>query len=376
MTTFYNSLPRHDILILQRQYIRLKNSMLTFHPFAALLFVFCLSTLTGCAQDSERRVNLRGYWRFCLGDSKKYAAAEYNDADWEKIYAPAPWQQEGFRNYRGYAWYRKKFSIAFQKEEMLVLHIGRIDDTDEVYVNGRLIGTTGGFPPDYFTAYNVPRTYTIPTSYLRPGKDNVVAVRVYDQGGEGGIVGKNVGIYSYGPELKNIFMLNGNWKFRLFDDLHWAEEQVDEKDWENVVVPSSWESQGFGEYDGFAWYRKHFTLPAGFKTSDMVVIAGKIDDLDEVYINGKRVGHTGNMESREFSHGEVDQLRTYFIPDDLLRAGAENVIAVRVFDGVSRGGIYQGPVVIVPRSQYKAFWKQYREETTEWGPSALFSWFD
>jgi sialate O-acetylesterase len=204
----------------------------------------------------------------------------------------------------------------------------------------------------------------------------VVAVRVYDEGGEGGIVGKNVGIYNYAPELKNIFMLSGNWKFRLFDDVRWAEEQVDEKDWENVVVPSSWESQGFGDYDGFAWYRKHFTLPAGFKTGDMVVIAGKIDDLDEVYINGKRVGYTGNMESRDFSHGEVDQLRTYFIPEELLRAGAENVIAVRVYDGVSRGGIYQGPVVIVPRSQYKAFWKQYREETTEWGPSAFFSWFD
>jgi len=245
-----------------------------------------------------------------------------------------------------------------------------------VYVNGHLVGAMGGFPPNYFTACTVPRMYMIPAAYLNPGKDNVVAVRVYDEGGEGGILGKNVGIYSYGPEVKNIFMLNGNWKFRLFDDVRWAEENTDEKDWETVVVPSSWEQQGFGEYDGFAWYRRRFTLPAGFKTSDMVVIVGRIDDLDEVYINGKRVGYTGNMESRSINRGECEQLRTYFIPDELLRAGGDNVIAVRVYDGTQRGGIYQGPVVIVPRHQYKAFWKQYREETTEWGPSSLFSWFD
>jgi sialate O-acetylesterase len=364
--------------------------MLTFHSFAAsgkpcstwewagalLLFVFWLGTLTGCAQESERRVNLRGNWRFCLGDNKKYAAAEYNDGEWEKIYAPAPWQEEGFRNYRGYAWYRKKFSIEFKKDETLMLQLGRIDDVDEVYVNGRLIGATGGFPPDYFTAARVPRTYMIPPAYLLAGKDNVVAVRVYDQGGEGGIVGKNIGIYSYGPELKNICLLGGNWKFRLFDDLRWAEENIDEKDWERVVVPSSWESQGFGDYDGFAWYRRRFTLPAGFRISDMVLIGGKIDDLDEVYINGKRVGYTGNMESHDITHGQCEQLRTYFIPDELLRTGGENVIAVRVFDGTGRGGIYQGPVVIVPRSQYKAFWKQYREENAESGTPSFFSWFD
>jgi len=390
MTTFYNSLPRRDILILRHQYIRLKKTMLPIHPFPTsvqpragqewggvlLLCMFCLGTLVGCAQESERRVNLRGYWRFSLGDNKKYAAADYNDGEWEKIYVPSPWQQEGFRNYRGFAWYRKKFDIEFKKDETLILQLGRIDDSDEVYVNGRLVGATGGFPPDYFTAYNIPRIYMVPAAYLHAGKDNVVAVRVYDQGGEGGIVGKNVGIYSYGAEAKNIFMLNGNWKFRLFDDIHWAEESIDEKEWESVVVPSSWENQGFQDYDGFAWYRKRFTLPAGFKTSDMVVLMGKIDDLDEVYINGKRVGYTGNMESRDVRHQEWERSRTYFIPDDLLRAGQENVIAVRVFDTEGRGGIYQGPVVITPRQQYKEFWKQYRNESSEWEPWDLLSWFD
>jgi hypothetical protein len=342
-----------------------------------LLCMLWLSALVGCAQENDRKVSLRGYWRFSLGDNKKYAAPDYNDTEWEKIYVPSPWQQEGFRNYRGYAWYRKKFIVAFTKDESLVLQLGRIDDADEVYVNGHLVGAMGGFPPDYFTASTVNRSYMVPAAFLNAGKENVVAVRVYDEGGVGGIIGKDVGIYSYGAATsKNIFLLHGNWKFRLFDDVKWAEEQTDDKEWENVVVPASWETQGFRDYDGFAWYRKRFVLPAGFKTNDMVLLVGKIDDLDEVYINGKRVGFTGNIDTRDVNK-ECEQSRTYFIADEVLRPGKENVIAVRVFDTVGRGGIYEGPVVILPRNQYKEFWKRYRAEGSDWGDRwDFFSWFD
>jgi hypothetical protein len=336
--------------------------------------VLCILCLVSCAQDNERKVNLKGYWKFSLGDNAKYAAPEFNDSEWEKIYVPSPWQQEGFRNYRGYAWYRKKFTLAFTKDETLILNLGRIDDVDEVYVNGHLVGSMGGFPPNYFTAVMINRSYAVPASILKANKENVLAVRVYDEGGEGGILGKNVGIYSYGEASKNICLLHGNWKFTLFDNLQWAEELVNDKEWENVVVPAAWETQGFRDYDGFAWYRKRFVLPAGFKTNDMVLLLGKVDDFDEVYINGKRVGFTGNMETRQF-HKEAEQSRTYFVPDELLRAGKENVIAVRVLDGMGRGGIYQGPVVILPRNRYKDFWKQYQSGNSE-DRSDFFSWFD
>lgn len=342
-----------------------------------VLCLLSLHVLTGHAQD--KKVNLRGSWRFSLGDNMKYAAPNYDDSGWEKIYVPSAWQKEGFRNYRGYAWYRKKFTLTAGKDEVLVLHLGRIDDTDAVYVNGHLIGTMGGFPPDYFTAYNLQRSYVIPPQYVNAGHDNVVAVRVFDHGGEGGIIGgrESLGIYSYGIEARDIYMLDGNWKFRLFDDLRWAEMQTDDSGWENVAAPSTWEDQGFRDYDGFAWYRKRFTLPAGYNTDDMVVLLGKIDDLDEVYINGKRVGYTGNMETKLVNHQEYDQSRTYFLPDGLLRAGQENVIAVRVYDLTSRGGIYQGPVAILPRNQYKNFRKRYEsEEDTPWGYWDLFSLFD
>lgn len=329
------------------------------------------------AAEGERKANLRGTWKFTLGDNKNYAKPDYNDSDWENIYVPAAWQEEGFRRYYGFAWYRTTFEMEFKDNEPLFLELGRIDDVDEVYINGHLIGTTGGFPPDYFTAFSVHRTYVIPTEYLARGKKNVIAVRVYDEGGEGGIIGRDVGIYSYANYYENGFTLIGNWKFRLSDDKKWAEESYNDSEWENVVVPATWESQGFREYDGFAWYRKHFTLPKNFKSSDMVALLGKIDDMDEVFINGTLIGSTGNIERKWARDDEWQKPRTYFIPDGLLKPGQPNVIAVRVYDQTGNGGIFEGPVTIIARDEYKEFWRRYRYDHYEYNRSfSLWSLFD
>jgi len=331
--------------------------------FATVILAFIVSSSTFAA---ERKVNLRGTWKFSLGDNMNFAKPNYDDSKWEDMYVPAPWQEEGFREYRGYAWYRFKFEITFKADEPLFIELGRIDDVDEVYINGHLVGSSGGFPPGYYTAYNVKRAYLIPTEYLNQGKGNVVAVRVFDEGGEGGILGKDPGIYSYGDVFVNGFTLMGSWKFSLADDLAWSKEDYDDSKWENIAVPSSWEDQGFRDYDGYAWYRKKFTLPKDFETKDMVLLMGRIDDMDQVYINGTLVGSTGNIERRWAHNNECDVSRTYFINDGILRSGATNTIAVRVYDQEGRGGIYDGPITIIKRSEYKAFWKRYKEEDFSW----------
>ncbi len=330
-----------------------------------LKLTICAAVIAVCssacsAQDKERIVNLAGNWSFNLGDNSKYARPEYNDSDWEKIYVPSNWHREGFRNYHGYAWYRKKVQISYDEKDMLYLELGKIDDVDEVFVNGNLIGRTGGFPPDYFTAYSYVRRYPIPVEYLNKSGKNVIAVRVYDEGGEGGIMGMDVGIYrvkNYSPNSLNLF---GKWKFRLSDDKQWASANLDDSDWEDIIVPGSWESQGFPNYDGFAWYRRSFRLPEKFSTEDMIIMLGKIDDLDEVFINGKIIGGTGRIDRRWASNDEYRKTRTYTIPDGLLKPGKTNVIAVRVYDQHGDGGIYDGPIIILPQSEYKEFWKGYR----------------
>ena len=86
-----------------------------------------------------------------------------------------------------------------------------------------------------------------------------------------------------------------------------------------------------------------------------MLMIGKIDDMDEVYINGTLIGSTGNINRKWASDDEYNRYRNYSIPDDLLRAGKDNVIAIRVYDQEGRGGIYEGPLTIIPRSEYKQF---------------------
>lgn len=334
----------------------------TLQTLSIILFYVMLLNLEASCQDKERRNNLHGYWKFILGDNKKFARPEYDDSDWEKIYVPNAWQDEGFRNYNGYAWYRKTIEVLAESQDMLYLELGRIDDVDEVYFNGHMIGSTGGFPPDYFTAYNYPRRYMIPHEYINKNGKNVIAVRVYDEGGEGGIVGNTVGIYNYPNYSENSLNLFGKWKFHLFDNKEWAKEEFDDSSWEDIVVPAAWESQGFGNYDGFAWYRKTFNLPANFKTEDLMLLLGKIDDMDQVYLNGTLIGGTGNINRKWAHNDEYNRYRNYSIPDDVLKPGKPNVIAVRVYDQEQQGGMYDGPITIIPRTEYRQFWKKYRDE--------------
>jgi hypothetical protein len=74
------------------------------------------------------------------------------------------------------------------------------------------------------------------------------------------------------------------------------------------------------------------------------------------------IGHTGRIRSdgsRNTRNGEHTALRAYTIPSGVLKSGTDNILAVRVWDGGQAGGIYQGPVGIVTREQYRK-WKKSR----------------
>ena len=120
----------------------------------------------------------------------------------------------------------------------------------------------------------------------------------------------------------------------------------------------------------------HFKTPAELAEKKLVLLVGRIDDLDETYINGEEIGHTGRIRSnprRSSINNEYRELRAYTLPDGLLKPGADNVIVVRVYDQGGGGGIYQGPVGIVARERYKE-WRRNRpwREDFENGPWNIF----
>jgi hypothetical protein len=169
-----------------------------FNKHIILLAVLLITVLPGkaAAEELVRLLNLKGYWKFSIGDDKTWALPDYNDSDWEEVRVPSSWEDEGFHGYNGFAWYRKYFDYPSGiRGETLVLDMGRVDDVDAVYINGNLVGSTGSFPPAYVSAYGTWRKYPVPVKYLNPRGKNLIAVRVFDSEMEGGMVEGNYGLY-------------------------------------------------------------------------------------------------------------------------------------------------------------------------------------
>ena len=142
---------------------------------------------------------------------------------------------------------------------------------------------------------------------------------------------------------------------------------ADESAFVSVPVPGDFRSvKNIDEV--YAWYRLHFTPPTDFASLmpgrkavfrvvyDPTTNARSINDVDEVWINGTRVGGSGSFPSSveppqpdphtlgdpaNYAPGlTIDNKteRSYFFPASLLTSG-DNVIAVKVYDHASPGGI-------------------------------------
>lgn len=306
-------------------------------------------------------LDLSGRWKFNLGDNVKWKEKDFNDSKWEKVYVPSSWENQGFPGYDGYAWYRTSFKLKPElSSKKIYLILGYIDDVDQTFINGNLIGVSGGFPPKYRTAYNAFRKYYIPNEFLNKNGENTIAVRVFDNELDGGILSGKIGLYTYEGGIEPDVNLSGIWDFKIGDDSSFLKNETADSNIDKLMVPANWDVQGYQDYDGFAWYKKTFYLPKELSGESMILLLGKIDDIDQTYVNGILVGSTGkwNFEKipTEFDKNEEYRInRVYSVPQKLLKFGENNTIAVRVYDGFREGGIYDGLVGLMKQSNYKKY---------------------
>ena len=155
--------------------------------------------------------------------------------------------------------------------------------------------------------------------------------------------------------------LMGNWKFIKEDPsspIDGADPHLDDSGWRMVQPGLGWWEDGFGGYPdmgsyiGGAWYRRTFTVPGNFPTEGLTLLAGKIDDADEVYINGHLVGATG-MKDGKFVESFWAVTREYPLDASVLNYGGENVIAIRMYNNNGGGGFYAGPVGIYTKESLR-----------------------
>jgi sialate O-acetylesterase len=349
-----------------------KTSFILFLIIILWSFIVSCNNVEDKIKDNNQVLDLSGKWKFSIGDDSLWASPDYNDWNWEEIKVPSSWENEGFHGYNGFAWYRKSFELpAEYSNSNLYLDLGFIDDVDETYLNGNLVGLSGGFPPHFLTAFNASRKYFLPKQFLNDGK-NLIAVRIYDAQLEGGIINGKIEIYKSGgkgetlTELIPDVNLPKMWKFNTGDSTEWKEEEYDDSGWHNIFVPAFWDAQGYKNYDGFAWYRTTFYLPDEYNEEKFVLMLGKIDDIDQTFVNGKLVGSIGNWKFNDKpdhfnQNSEWETFRSYFISDNILKPGEYNTISVRVYDGYLDGGIYEGPIGLITQEKYREFWKTRKE---------------
>lgn len=322
------------------------------------------------AEDLKKLVSLSGYWKFTIGDDSRWSGPSFDDSGWDQIRVPNSWENEGYNEYNGYAWYRKTFKLPdVPLDKKLYLIVGKIDDVDEVYVNGKLVGGSGGFPPSFETSYSKLRKYHLPVEYLKISGVNVIAVKVYDTFSEGGIKDGPVGIYMNADDEFLDIDLSGKWKFSTGENKTWRTVDFDDRNWKDINVPSEWELEGYTAYDGYAWYRKKFKLPPGYDTENLYLSVGKIDDEDDVYLNGTHIGSVFQLrkdgEYRRAGY-EYNARRVYKIPAHLFSANGINVISIRVYDNQQRGGIYEGPIGIMTKENYRKYMNKYHSNQSFW----------
>lgn len=139
-----------------------------------------------------------------LTGEKKWFDISYTPKGWRNINIPGYWEDQGIKDLNGVVWYRKEINIpSSMTGKPAKVFLGRIVDSDELYINGKLVGNTG---------YQYPqRRYNVPTDILKPGK-NIFVVRVTNTGGKGGFVpDKPYCIFSGNDTVD----MKGTWQYKV-----------------------------------------------------------------------------------------------------------------------------------------------------------------
>ncbi|MBS1600096.1 MAG: beta galactosidase jelly roll domain-containing protein [Bacteroidetes bacterium] len=141
-------------------------------------------------------------------NTEEWKDINFDDSKWPKMKLPGLWEYQGLglENLDGVVWFRKTVNVSDGNAgKPAKLDLGKIDDSDDTYVNGTKVGSTKN-------QYDANRHYEIPAGVLKAGK-NIISVRVEDTGGGGGINGQPEDLQlTVGDK---VYSLAGEWVFRV-----------------------------------------------------------------------------------------------------------------------------------------------------------------
>jgi len=160
----------------------------------ALMLVACRSsgeplqpppttTPDACAEPSL--IELDEGWRFStdpedVGVSEGWYERSFDDGDWRLLSPGSPWEESGL-DYDGVAWYRTTLTLPAWSH--VYLGFGRVDDAATLWLNGEhQLSWEAGDRDSEAQAVDIARI-------VEPGTSIVLALRIHDRGGYGGVKG-------------------------------------------------------------------------------------------------------------------------------------------------------------------------------------------
>lgn len=138
---------------------------------------------------------------FNPGDDISWLQKDFDDSKWNKINTDKIWEDQGYKDLDGFAWYRIHFKLDPQWKKVnlsldsISFFLSKIDDVAEIFLNGKKIGKYGSYPTDqegYISEWNTEHqiTMNINDNILNWNTDNVIAIKVFDGDGAGGMFWK------------------------------------------------------------------------------------------------------------------------------------------------------------------------------------------
>ena len=260
-------------------------------------------------------------WRWKAGEAgdENLAAATLDTAgdDWKSARSG----DNTFNGRLGFSWFRATLpDIKNATGKGRFLQFKSVDDNAVVYLNGQKLFDHSGWSD----AFAVPLDKA-----WRDGGSNVIAVRVENTAGGGGITGAvNLGL----AQMNASQQMNAN-----FDDRVWQTVRVPH-DYivENAPEKTAEQSRGYRPLQK-AWYRRSFMLPANAVGKKLWLDFGGVFRNCTVYLNGQQIGTqvSGYAPFR-------------FDISQRVKFGAPNLLAVMVDPVGGEGWWYEGGGIYRP----------------------------
>jgi hypothetical protein len=157
--------------------------------------------------------------------------------------------------------------------------------------------------------------------------------------------------------------LTGSWDWQYLGQMPDKPEALpvptvtQDKTWRSVTIPGKWGEMGLlgssKYYMGDSWSIREVFIPEHWRGRSLRFEAGAMDDYDWTFFNGQLIGST--TRSR---HHYWLAARQYPIPNELIKWGQKNIIAVRLRNDFQDGGIWKGPVQVTSNQHMQVTWDQ------------------